>query len=244
VVNLPRNEVVNLGGISSNTPFTGYLVKSKSLYYYKCNRIGCKCNRSAKWMHVLFSELLKEYELKPHLRTAMKEEFLSVCEGLMDSGKEIKTSLQRNLSDLTVKLERLEERFAYGEIDREIFDKIAGKLKGEIKSINDQIKSSVFELSNWDLLIDHSLEIITNLSEFWVSGDYDSKRKLQEVLFPGGIMYDKQIGNYRTENVNSVIQLTRSFSIDMGENKSGQIKTIFEMPDWVVPTGIEPVSKV
>ncbi len=39
-------------------PFTGYLVKKKNLYYYKCRTTGCRCNKSAKQMHELFTEYL------------------------------------------------------------------------------------------------------------------------------------------------------------------------------------------
>lgn len=169
-----------------DTPFTGYIVKKKNLYYYKCNRIGCRCNRSAKAMHSLFADLLKSYEINRLYLAPLKEQFLHVCEVLNDSGKEDRLSMQQSLSTLNTKLEKLEERFAFGEIDREIFEKVAGKLKQEIKAVNDELKGSGIELSNPALLIDHSLEIISNLSDFWVSGDYDDKRKLQEVLFQEG----------------------------------------------------------
>nr|MDQ3073385.1 recombinase family protein [Bacteroidota bacterium] len=43
------------------TSFAGYLVKKKGLYYYKCNRKGCKCNKSAKELHGMFKDLLKRY---------------------------------------------------------------------------------------------------------------------------------------------------------------------------------------
>jgi site-specific DNA recombinase len=76
------------------------------------------------------------------------------------------------------------------------------------------LKGSGIELSNPTRLVDHSLGIIANLSDFWLSGDYDDKRKLQELLFPGGILFDKQFNNYRTRNVNSVLQLTHSISND------------------------------
>lgn len=96
--------------------------------------------------------------------------------------------MQQSLSTLNAKLDKLEDRFAFREIDRELFDKVGGRLKQEINSINDDLKRTGIELSNPALLIDHSLEIISNLSGFWVSGDYDDKRKLQEVLFPGWVL--------------------------------------------------------
>jgi site-specific DNA recombinase len=238
-LNIPLKNFVKCS--DCNTPLTGYIVKKKNLYYYKCNRIGCKCNRSAKCMHLLFSDLLKEYEFKPYLMAPLKEQFLHVCDALNDSSKEVEGGIQKGLSGLNIKLEKLEERFAYGEIDRDIFEKVAGKLRKEIQTLKDQLKGSSFELSNPEMLIDQSLEIITNLSDFWVSSDYDNKRKLQEVLFPGGIFYNKQIGNYRTSNVNSIIQLTRSFTSALMENKKGQAENTSDLSGLVVPTGIEPV---
>ena len=105
--------------------------------------------------------------------------------------------------------------------------------KEEIKAINDEVNRPGIELSNPALLIDHSLEIISNLSDFWVSSDYDDKRKLQEVLFPGGVLFEKQSNNYRTREVNTVLRLTHSISNDLGGNKKGQTKKISDLPGLV-----------
>ena len=225
-----------------DTPFTGYIVKKKNLYYYKCNRIGCRCNRSAKAMHGLFAELLKSYEINRLYFSPLKEQFLHICEALNDSGKDDRLSMQQRLTTLNAKVEKLEERFAFGEIDREIFEKVGGKLKQEIKAINDELKRSGIELSNPELFIDRSLEIISNLSDFWASGDYDDKRKLQEVLFPGGVLFDKQFDNYRTRDVNTILQLTHSMSKDLEGNKNGQIKKYSDLPGLVGGTRLELVS--
>ena len=131
--------------------------------------------------------------------------------------------MQQSLSTLNAKLEKLEERFAFGEIDREIFEKVGGKLKQEIKAINDEVNRPGIELSNPASLIDHSLEIISNLSDFWVSTDYDDKRKLQEVLFPGGVLFENQSNNYRTLEANSLLQLTHSISNHLGGKSSRKI---------------------
>jgi site-specific DNA recombinase len=237
-LNVPLKNFVRCA--ECDTPFTGYIVKTKNLYYYKCNRIGCKCNRSAKTLHGLFSGLLKTYELNPAYIAPLKEQFLYLCETLTESGKSNSDDLKKNLGLLEAKHQKLEERFAYGEIDREIFERVGGKLKQEIQSVRHELDKSGFQLSNPSMLIDQSLEIISNLSEFWTSGDYEHKRKLQELLFPGGILFDKQIDNYRTPNVNSILSLTRSLSNSIGENKNGQVRNLSDLPGLVVPTGIEP----
>lgn len=196
-------------------------------------------------MHGLFAELLKSYDLNKLYFSPLKEQFLHICEALNDSGKEDRLSMEQNLHTMNTKLEKLEERFAFGEIDLEIFEKVGGKLKLEIKCINDDLKRTGIELSNPALLIDHSLEIISNLSDFWVSGDYDHKRKLQEVPFPGGVLFDKQSNNYRTREVNTILQLTHSISNDLDRNKNGQIKKLLICPRLGRPEGshIEPTNK-
>src|SRR5660398_89721 len=47
---------------------TGYLVRKKGLYYYKCRTKGCKVNRSAKAMHELFKTAISAFQVE-------KEEF-------------------------------------------------------------------------------------------------------------------------------------------------------------------------
>jgi hypothetical protein len=43
--------------------------------------------------------------------------------------KEIVRTLKQSLRDVELKLEKIEERFALGEIDRPVYDKIGGKIK-------------------------------------------------------------------------------------------------------------------
>ena len=44
-----------------------------------------------------------------------------------DSGKHVWLSMEQNLRTLSTRLEKLEERFAFGEDRREIFEKVGGK---------------------------------------------------------------------------------------------------------------------
>ena len=84
-------------------------------------------------MRVLFAELLKRYEINRLYLSPLKKQFLHICEALNDSDKENRLTMQQSVSALNAKVEKLEERFAFGEIDRKTFEKVGGKLKQEIK---------------------------------------------------------------------------------------------------------------
>jgi site-specific DNA recombinase len=239
-VNIPLKNFVRCA--SCNTPLVGYIVKRKNLYYYKCNKIGCRCNRSSKIMHQLFEDLIKRYQLDDRFIDPLKEQLLYTYQNLVDTGKDVKISCQKRLRDLEDKLDKLEERYAYAEIDRAIFEKVAGKLKSEIQSVRLQLKESGKKLSNPEEFIAHALNICSNLSDLWVFGGYDRKVKLQDILFPGGILYDKKKDNYRTLNVNLILRLTNSFSNTSGENKKRKSKNFFDFPASVPGAGVEPAQ--
>lgn len=80
-------------------PFTGYVVKAKNLWYYKCQTIGCKCNRSAKQMHELFEQLLNQYtireELTEALKIAMFHSYHEMTEGNREQEKVLKEQAWR-----------------------------------------------------------------------------------------------------------------------------------------------------
>jgi DNA invertase Pin-like site-specific DNA recombinase len=63
---LPLKVFVKCGDCGE--PFTGYLMKARGLYYYKCRKTGCKCNKSAKQLHALFANELKRVIAKEEPR--------------------------------------------------------------------------------------------------------------------------------------------------------------------------------
>jgi site-specific DNA recombinase len=95
--------------------------------------------------------LLKRYEINRLYLSPLKEQFLLISESLADSGKEDRVTMERNLRALNTKLETLEKRFAFGEMDREIFEKVGGKLKQEIKSVNEELTRSGIDLHDWSI---------------------------------------------------------------------------------------------
>jgi site-specific DNA recombinase len=204
------------------TPFTGYIVKSKNLYYYKCNKIGCKCNKSARHLHERFEQLLSRYETKkpylPVLRGMLMETYTEIVDQSQVSSKELKTKLK----EIKQKADKVEERYAHGEIDRGIYEKISSKLKGEMAGLIDGLDQSRIILSNPLEVVNKTLEITSNLNYLWVSGGSEQKKNLQNLLFPVGIQYDRKIDHYRTKEVNPLLLLTHSFSEGLEENKNGQ----------------------
>ncbi len=240
-INLPLKRFVKCQ--ECGTSFTGYLVKKKDLYYYKCNKIGCKCNRSAKALHRLFSNMLESYSIDTDLIPELEDSMISVFNELNRSAIENKSMLEKQLEEVESKIELLQEKFILGDIDKGLYEKFSLKYKAEKDTIIKETQKSGFDLSNLKNHIKAIVKLATNVHKMWELGSYSLKERVQYLLFPDGIYYDAKNDVYRTERVNEVFGLLRYLSDSYVEKNKRQETVKFDLSLLVVGTGIAPVFR-
>ena len=200
-------------------PFTGY-VKNKKLkngetailHYYKCRTTGCKVNKSASKTHANFEKVLESLQINPLLKDIIREELEIQYYELASSDIETQKILKLKSSELNSKLETLEERFAYGEIDRGLYDKLSAKLKSEITSISTEIEKTALKISNPTVIFEKIVSIASQLKTLWIDSDLENKKILQNIIFPDKIIYNGENDLFRTNNVNVLIDLSKKIS--------------------------------
>ena len=77
--------------------------------------------------------------------------------------------------------------------------------------------------SNLKKAIEKGLKISENISQMWVSGDFYDKQKLQYLLFPEGMQYDKENDLVRTTRINSLFREIALLAGDTRETKKGNL---------------------
>jgi hypothetical protein len=93
----------------------------------------------------------------------------------------------------------------------------------EKKQLEEEIVKSDFKSSNLEKAVKNGLEILLDPLQLWVSCDYDDKQRLQYLLFPEGMRYDKENKRVRTPRVNSVVSLISSSARVLEENEKGYL---------------------
>lgn len=226
-------------------PFTGYLVKKKGLYYYKCNTIGCKCNVSAKIMHNMFTDYLEPFRVRPEFYDALLFDLVHYFEDLTKADVENVKLLKTQLTEVDKKIRILREKhFITGEISKDIYDEFSVGYAQESVEIIKKIDSGSLVLSNLETAMKKALKMCQNLNEIWDLADYGDKERLQNMLFPSGLVYDRENKEYRTEDVNPIFyEIARRTEV-LDDNKTGLTPFLWSKSSWVVSTGIEPVSNV
>jgi DNA invertase Pin-like site-specific DNA recombinase len=122
-----------------DTPLTGFVVRSKNLWYYKCRTKGCNSNKSAKQLHDQFRTLIGAFHVEDEeaemIKIGIEEMYRSVFEDEEDNQARYKAQL----TELRTKLETAEENLVTGVIDRALFDKYSQKYREEIIQLENQL---------------------------------------------------------------------------------------------------------
>ena len=227
---------------SCNTPMTGFLVKKKNLYYYKCRTKLCKNNKSAKVLHNKYKELLKCYEVDSKFSNILKDVMTYVFENLAKESQTEMTVLKRNLTECKKKIETIEERFALGEIEQSIYAKFKHKYQEEQDEIEQKIGAFGFSSSNLEKALKKITKYSSKLSNIWDSTDLVNKVKLQYLLFPEGMGYDKSNDKVQTPKVNLLFSAIASISKAMKDYKKGEPVDFDKFSALVTSAGFKPAT--
>ncbi len=226
------------------TPLTSYLVKSKNLWYYKCNKIGCKCNRSAKVLNEKFEEVLNYYSFDEKMVAPVSEFITDMYFKRSEQSIDEITNIKTKITELEKDILTVEERYALGKISEEIYDRTVERMREEKAKLEKGLSESFLNLSNPYKTISETAKKLANLRDRWVSEDIHGKLNLQKLCFPEGIFYDRKIEHYRTQVINPGIKVISSISRRLEKKIADKSIAYLDLSASVVPTGIEPVSKV
>lgn len=233
--NLPLKQFVYCE--SCKLPLTGYLVKKKNLYYYKCRTKGCSCNKSAKVLHKTFIDSLSTYQVDIKYNAIIKEVMAYTYDNATKETRSQNAGLKKTLAELESKIESVEERYALGEIDADIYKKFKGKYETQRRELQSKIKNPTIASSNLNNAIEKALQLSASLQDIWVNGDLKQKQKIQHLVFPNGLGYDKPNDRVRTTRENTIFSVIPSLSIKIEDIKKGEPIPLNQFSDLV--SGIE-----
>jgi len=193
-------------------PLTGFLVKQKGLYYYKCRTANCNCTKSALKLHDEFAKELSKFEIPKEFSEELKAVMEYTFEEITHESTSSITTSKKKITEIKKKINTLEERFALGEINQEIYTKFKLQYQEELNVINENLDRAPISSSNLEKAIKKAIVYSSKLSILWGSGSLNQKVKLQNLVFPSGFGYDKQNNKVQTFFTNSIFVLNRSLS--------------------------------
>ena len=201
---------------------TGYKATGKTTHYYKCNKCkGVSINaetsvrmKSRTGAHELFLELLDSYTLDEKYIDLFKYQMGNLVDSTIQANKGEESALKQQLTTLKNKREKLEERYAFGDIEHETYCKFAGKLDEQINEIESKLITPEKDISNLKSNLNKAVDFTQNVSKYWASGNLDQRQRIQKLVFPEGLVIDTEKRQYRTSKVNALFSVKRVFIRD------------------------------
>lgn len=193
-------------------PLTGYecRVKVKAgaeqrfQYYYKCRRPGCNFNKNIKFMHEKFEQMLSGISFKQELIEPLLFQLKYTFNELNDEGRLKERYLNKQLNDIVNKINVAEEKYFIGsEMTKELYEKFLSRFNAEKTKVIYQISElNINSNSKYLLKVCSMSEDLLNL---WRSANLTTKQKLQQLIFPKGLIYNKTLQLFQAEEVNTVL---------------------------------------
>ena len=213
-----------------DTPFTAYTKEKKSkdsihyYDYYKCNKTGCRTNVTAKEMHEKYEGLLNRYYLSEDLLANFTSLIKDIFRKYSDELTSQRSLLKKKMTEIDNDIKNVRIRYATGKIDGETFETAMREFNDRRDLVLLELDKCNQNLSNYEKQIPMVIATASNISSLWHGSDLETKRRIQNLVFPDGIFWDKQIANYRTVSRNSFFDLMDRFSVRYGDTK----KTVSE----------------
>ena len=183
---------------------TGYTVKKKNIDYYKYSGKDGSVNVGANELHAKYIELLSQFKipekLTPILTEVLKRKFAEKedCQGV-DIG-----NIKKRISTLMTDIKTVKKNKALGKVDDDTFSDVMADLEAEKRNAERELERASVNLSNLTTYIDDTIAIACNLDIYWQNRDFDVCQKIQKLVFPKGVKWDKEERCFRTESVNEV----------------------------------------
>jgi site-specific DNA recombinase len=223
--------------------YTGYVVKKKNLWYYKCRTKGCCANKNASRVNTQFEAFLSQYQVKEEYVSLLIDELIDSMENLNEMNKQRQQELNTSLHEVQKKIDTIEEKyFVSGEMSKETYEKFLAKFSKEKEEIQGSFQNNFTKSSNLERTIEEAVTFSSKAVLAWSSSPVKVKERLQRLIFPDGITYNMKTELFRTEKVNALFSLNAELNTLSEEdiNKQGGIKTT--LSNSVGMTGFEPAT--
>ena len=139
----------------------------------------------------------------------------------VDNEEERKTEilLKKQKTECQNKMKKCKMRFGTGDIDEDIYEETIETLQEKLTKIDLELANCKRNLSNLSEEVDDTLAICCKLDTLWKNASLELSQRIQNLLFPDGILWDKEIDDYRTFNENKALSIIAKISSDYRNKK-------------------------
>ena len=212
----------------------------KDIGYYVCSRKGCKCNASTKKVNEAFEGWLATLSF-PH-RELLEAQLAKTLPVLNKNSKDEVASIKVNLTKKENEIERIEYNLATAPTPKiqETCSRMLAKAEAERDEILRELEDKDKSILNLDDYVQNGLTLRDNMLKLWQIANLGHKRQLQNLVFPDGIVWNKETDDIEPLSKNEFLFTWGLKSGSYGEKENGQTADFDNLSALAPPRGLEP----
>ncbi len=181
-------------------------------------------------VHAEFLDLLKVVRPKAGVAKVFKEVVLRNWNDEFKHTVDYNKTLSNDLNAIRLKKSKIIDLFIDGALSEEDKDAKLNELETKVTQLELKKADNDQDVKDKEQVVDSAVTLLTHPDEFWNLGSLEVKKRLQELVFPGGISYDLSTG-VRTAQLNSSYLLMKNIALSSDKN-----------PNLVAGAGLEPAT--
>ena len=218
---------------------------NREVYYYSCSREGCKCNNQVLYVHEAFNNYLSHTTVKDLDKNVFETQLAKVFDGLTQTDKLDAQQMKTEASKLTTQLKQMEANWAIESHPKkqEILWNQIEETEKKINAINRELSNKEDSILNLSDFLKYAIDLVYNPLEMWKKIELGDKKRFQNLLFPKGILFDKENRHIEPLTVNQFFIVNPKFSTNYENKKSRLSYENLEKSAYVPRAGVEPAWK-
>ena len=216
----------------------------RNIGYYVCSRKDCKCNVAAKRANEAFEEWADGIALPEEFSEALEAQLRKAFPTLNKQGQDEVSAIKATLSKKESEIERIEYNLATATNAKvlETCTKTLAKAEGERDEILLELQDKDKEILNLDDFIKNGMDMRNNILKLWRLSDLTHKRLIQNLIFPDGVVWDKENDDIEPRSKNEFLFTWGSKSGGYEDKENGQTADFCNLSALAPPVGLEPTT--
>ena len=210
--------------------------------YYVCSRKDCKCNASTKKVNQKFEEWLDGVSLPESCENVLRRQLERAFPILNHNGMEEVKTIKANLSKKQNEIEQIEYNLATAPNAKvqEICNKQLVKMEAERDEILRELEERDKSILNLSDYVSFGLELKDNMLKLWQLGNLGNKKRIQNLIFPDGLVYDKENDDIEPISKNEFLFVFDLKSMGYKDKEKGQTLISDDLSSLAPELGLEP----
>lgn len=169
--------------------------------------------------------ILANFDVPAVLRPILSDFISEFIAESGNEGRRQEIQLKKRLTELEKQIKDTKLRFATGLIDNEIFGVAIQELENRRGKILLELEECEKKISNSSAELDEIIAICCKLSELWKNAKLETQQRIQNLVFPNGVIWDANNSQYLTQNKNAVLDLFDKISITYKKGTEADFST-------------------